>query len=186
MADLFADWTRRLRASDSAALDDVMGVLHTPLLRYAAHLTGDRDSAYDVLQEAFIKLWQVRETLDPALSLRAFLYRIVYHLALNHNRMKRRETAALAALPPSDAGPAPAPGEVLDAERLGAQIERWIAELPPRRQQAFRLSRFDGLSHDEIAHVMGLSPNTVTTHIMLALQYLRDRLHAYQIDGHRA
>ncbi len=186
MADLLADWTRRLRASDAAALDEVMGALHPPLLRYAARLTSDRDAAYDVLQEAFIKLWQTRATLDPALSLRAFLYRVVYHLALNHNRMKRRESAAYAALPAQDESAAPGPAEALDAERLGAHIGRWIAELPPRRQEAFRLSRFDGLSHDEIAHVMGLSPATVTTHIMLALQYLRDRLHTYQIDGHRA
>lgn len=183
MADALADWTRRLRASDAAALNEVMSALHPPLLRYAVRLTNNRDAAYDVLQEAFIKLWQVRDTLDPELSLRAFLYRIVGNLALNHNRMKRRETAALAALPTEEDGQAPTPAEEVAAKQLGERIRQWIAELPPRRQEAFRLSRFDSLSHDEIAHVMDLAPSTVTTHIMLALQYLRDRLHAYQTEG---
>lgn len=185
MADALADLSRRLRASDTAALDEVMRALHPPLFRYAARLTNDGEAAYDVLQEAFIRLWQARASLDPALSLRAFLYRIVGNLALNHNRMERRETAVRAALPPETEAEGPTPGEEVDAERLGAKIEAWIAELPPRRQEAFRLSRFDGLRHDEIAHVMGLAPATVTTHIMLALQHLRDRLRAYQTEQQR-
>ena len=183
MADALADTTRRLRASDVGALEEVMRALHPSLLRYAARLTQDSDAAYDVLQEAFIKLWHVRATLNPDLSLRALLYRIVSNLALNRNRMERRESAARAALPIEDAAPTPSPLDEADATLLGERISRWIAELPPRRQEAFRLSRFDGLSHDEIAHVMGLAPSTVTTHIMLALQHLRDRLHRYQTEG---
>ena len=180
MADAFADWTRRLRASETRALNELMEALHPVLLGYAVRITGDRDAAYDILQEAFIKLWRVRDTLDPERSLKALVYRIVYTLALNYNRGKKRETMTHATLPAESISGSPTPEEEMDARRLGERMSAWIDELPPRRQEAFRLSRFEGLSHEEIAQVMDLTPQTVTKHIMLALQFLRDRFRGYK------
>lgn len=181
--DTFENWTRRLRDADTTALDELMAAWHLPLLRYATQLTGDRDAAYDVLQESFINLWRLRTTLDPSRSLKALLYRIVYTRSLNQNRMKKRESAALSVLA-SEAPKSRDPvSEELDARRLNDAMNGWIEELPPRRQEAFRLSRFEGLSHDEIAHVMDLSRETVTKHIVLALQFLRDRLRLYHMGG---
>ena len=56
----------------------------------------------------------------------------------------------------------------------------WIEEMPDRRREAFCLSRFDGLSHEEIAEAMDLAPKTVNNHIVLALQYLRKRLNGHE------
>ena len=157
--------------------------MHPVLLRYALHLTRDEAAAYDVVQEAFVKLWQVRETLDPERSMKALLYRIVRNLSLNDQRMKRHHATQHAALPDHEAASTPSPEEAYDAEVLGAHLRRWIDTLPPRRREAFQLSRYEGLSHDEIAQVMNLTPRTVTNHIMLALQHLRDRLRAFQASG---
>ena len=63
---------------------------------------------------------------------------------------------------------------------LGARIHQWISDLPPRRREAFQLSRYEGLSHEEIAQVMNLTSRTVSNHIMLALVYLRKRLRALE------
>ena len=52
--------------------------------------------------------------------------------------------------------------------------------MPERRREAFRLSRYEGLSHEEIAPVMGLTPKTVNNHVVLALQHLRTRLRTYE------
>jgi RNA polymerase sigma-70 factor (ECF subfamily) len=180
MADAFADWTQRLRASDAGALNELMEAMHPVLLGYATRIAGERDAAYDILQEAFIKLWRVRSTLDPERSLKALIYRIVYTLALNDQRMKRRETMAHTTLQTEAETRVATPDEELDAGRLGERMSAWIGELPPRRQEAFRLSRFEGLSHEEIAEVMDLAPQTVTKHIMLALQFLRDRFRSYK------
>ena len=157
--------------------------MHTALIRYALRLTQNEDAAYDVVQDAFIKLWHIRETLDPARSLKALLYRIVRNLSLNHQRMKRHEASHHAALPIPEAEDAPTPETLYDAEELGTHLRQWIETLPPRRREAFQLSRFEGLSHEEIAHVMSLTPRTVTNHIMMALQELRDRLHAFQANN---
>ena len=183
MVDVFADWTRRLKASDETALDDVMHQMHPVLLRYTTQLVNDRDAAYDILQEAFITLWKTRDKLDAEKSLKALLYRIVYTRSLNYRRMKKREQDAHSAMAELiDTQPA-FPSQELDARQLGELMHRWIAELPPRRQEAFRLSRFEGLSHQEIASIMNLSVQTVTKHIMLALQFLREQLKTYQTTG---
>ena len=183
MVDVFTDWTRRLRASDEKALDELMHQMHPVLLRYSTQMVGDRDAAYDILQEAFITIWGNRNTLDADKSLKALLYRIVYTRSLNYNRMKRREHDAHSALATENSPEQASLAEQVDAQRLGEMMHRWIAELPPRRQEAFRLSRFEGLSHQEIATVMNLSAQTVTKHIQQALQFLRDQLKTYQAMG---
>ena len=173
-----AAWSRRLRASDPSACTELFRTLHAPLLRYAARLTRDEDAAYDVVQDAFIRLWEHRAGLDPEQSVRAYLYTIVRNTALNRIAQEKRRRAHAEVLDaPSQP---PAASDALDARELQDHIRAWIDELPPRRQEAFRLSRFDDLTHNEIARVMGLAPRTVTHHIMLALQHLRDRLAAYQ------
>ena len=157
--------------------------MHTALLRYALRLTHDEDAAYDVVQEAFVKVWQIRERLDPARSLKALLYRIVRNLSLTYQRNKHREAMQHEALPTPDPDAVPTAEDLFDAEVLGTHLRQWIQTLPPRRREACQLSRFEGLSHEEIAHVMNLTPRTVTNHIMLALQYLRQRLRAFQASG---
>ena len=75
-----------------------------------------------------------------------------------------------------------APDEALaeaEAKALDARLQAWIADLPDRQREALTLSRFDGLSHAEIADVMGVSPRTVNNHLVQALRTLRDRLHHF-------
>ncbi len=181
--DPFAAWSTRLRASDAHACTEVFDALHPSLLRYALRLTQDEDAAYDVVQEAFITLWERRHTLDPNRSLKALLYRIVHNRSLNHLRMKKHaatRTDALAQQPPASV---PSPEETYETAHLSVLLRTWIDELAPRRREAFQLSRFEGLSHDEIAQVMNLTPRTVTNHIMLALQHLRNRLRTFEANG---
>jgi RNA polymerase sigma-70 factor (family 1) len=178
MSDRFHDWTKRLRASDPAACTELFDVMHAPLIRYATSLLGESDTAYDVVQDAFVKLWESRRDLDPNRSLRALLYTIVRHQAMNHQRSQRRRRqrdrdARLSNHPPS-------PDETVSTGELETQLRTWIGTLPERQREAFRLSRFGHLTHTEIASVMDVAPRTVTNHITTALQTLRDRLHEYR------
>lgn len=59
-------------------------------------------------------------------------------------------------------------------------LNRWISNLPNRQQEAFRLSRFDGLDHAEIAEVMDVSEKTVNNHIVAALSFLREKYEEYK------
>lgn len=174
--DDFGRWSRKLRASDRAAFAEVFQTLNEPLLRYAWRLTNDEAAAQDIVQDAFLKLWQVRETLDDDRSLKAYLYRIVRNLALNHIRASAQHATPVEDTDTwSSEHDAPI-DEALDAEILDRSMKRWVEEMPERRREAFLLSRNHGLSHEEIAQVMNLTPRTVNTHIVLALKDLRMRI----------
>lgn len=70
----------------------------------------------------------------------------------------------------------------MDAERLDDHLRAWIDELPDRQREALSLSRFEGLSHEEIAEVMEISPATVNNHIVRALKTLRGKVRSHHPD----
>lgn len=178
--DSFAQWSRRLQSSDQRAFSELFEAMHVTLLRYAWRFTGEQEAAQDVVQDAFLKVWQVRQDLDPKRSLKALLYTIVRNLALNHNRAAQHTQS----VPPEHDlhDHAPRADERIDTEMLNTAIQRCIENMPDRRREAFTLSRFEGLSHEEIAQVMNLTPRTVNTHIVLALKDLRKHLRQLQLD----
>jgi RNA polymerase sigma-70 factor (ECF subfamily) len=150
--------------------------MHTPLLRYATRLTNE-ETAYDIVQNAFVSLWQMRASIDPDRSLRSLLYTLVRNEALNQRRAMDRRRDRHSEYAPSRN---PLPPENVEAEALRTRLQQWIDDLPERQREAFRLSRFDGLTHAEIADVMNIKPRTVTNHVTKALQTLRDRLDDYR------
>ena len=178
--DPYDAWCRGLRASDRAAFEALFRAVYADLFRYAQSLTADAAVAEDVVQEALLRLWIRRAALDPARSLRALLYVTVRNLALDQQRNSAKRQTLLKTM--DNRQRPPTPGETTGARILEARILSWIEELPARRREAFRLSRFDGLSYAEIADVMGLSIKTVDNHIWLALQHLRERLGQFEPD----
>jgi len=182
-SDDFSEWCRRLAASDRAAYAEVFDALYEPLFRYACSLTADEAAARDITQDAFVRLWDVRDDLDPNQSLKSYLYRITRNRAYNHRRdRKTAQEKADDVRHHSNARPAapPAPDEAVEGEHLEASMREWISALPARQREAIVLSRFEGLSHEQIAEVMDISPRTVNNHIVRGLKRLRDRVHDYK------
>lgn len=182
----FVAWSHGLRRSDRAVYAALFEATYDALFGFARYMLRDAEAAHDLLQDVYLKLWQIRETIDPQRSLKALLYQMVRNGALNQER--RRKTHATDSLDDALLEPSVESTleEDLDTSALSARLRTWIAEMPERRREAFVLSRYEGLSHDEIARVMNLTPRTVNNHIVLALQDLRARLHAYETEGIRS
>ena len=178
----FEAWGRRLRRADQQAYTELFQATYDALYRYAWYFTHDQEAAYDVLQDVFLKLWQVRDRIDPKRSLKALLYQMTRNTALNHMRHAKRHAADALDEMLHEPAETPQPADALDGSALEDQVRAWIEELPARRREAFMLSRYQGLSHAEIARIMDLTPKTVNNHIVLALQHLRGRLYAHQPD----
>lgn len=179
----FRTWGYALRNSDREAFAELFDETYDSLHRYAAYITRDGDVAADILQDVYLKLWTVRDTIDPDRSLRAFMYQMVRNHSLNHQRqVKRHRSEELDAEHPSVSIDS-LNEEQLDATDLGERIHRWIDDMPTRRREAFMLSRYEGLSHDEIASMMDLAPKTVNNHIVLALQHIREKLDAFREES---
>ena len=162
----------RLRAGDRAAFEALFRGLHGDLVRYARSITPD--GAEDAVQDAFLRVWRRRDTLDPERSIKALLYTAVRNKLFNRARdaSRRRDLHETMDAPPSPAQP----DAGLDAALLGEHLRGWLADLPERQREAFRLSRFEGLSYAETAEVMACSVKTVENHIGRALRTLRDQI----------
>ncbi len=178
--DSFIRWSERLQSSDQHAFSELFEAMHVVLLRYAWRFTGEQEAARDIVQDAFLKLWLIRAEIDPQRSLKALLYTMVRNLALNHKRAALHTSGVFPEHDLHDR--APAADLLVEASMLGDRLRLYIEQMPERRREAFMLSRFEGLSHEEIAQVMNLTPRTVNTHIVLALKDLRNRLGALQLD----
>jgi RNA polymerase sigma-70 factor (ECF subfamily) len=133
------------------------------------------------VQEAFARLWERRDMVDPDRSIKAYLYATTRNLALNHLRNTATRKTLLDQMDPTH-DDASAPDEALRTDQMRLRLQGWIDELPARRREAFELSRFCDLSHAEVAQVMGLTVHTVEKHITEALRHLRDRLRTLDPD----
>ena len=170
----------RVRRGDRVAFEALFRATHGDLARYARTLA-DPAEADDAVQDAFVALWRRRATLDPARSARALLYTAVRNRLLNRQRDDARRRDLLDTMD-APAAP-PLPDAATEAADLAALVRDRLAALPDRQREAFGLSRFDGLSHAEIAGVMGCSVKTVENHVGRALAALRDHLRRFAPDA---
>ncbi len=172
---------QRLADSDADAYTELYRRMEKPLVRYIQRITRDTSAAYDVLQDVFMKLWEDRATLEVRVSIKALLYTMSRNRALNMNRQKTyMARVTVGTEMPVPHAVDPQSDEALVAKDLAKYLHQWINELPPRRAEAFVLSRYHGLKHSEISDIMELSERTVNTHILHALRDLRKRFVALQ------
>ncbi len=172
------DWTEGIRSADTGAFESLYRALHDPLKGYARGFVSDEETAEDVVQECFIKLWQARDTLDGSKSVRALLYTMVRNHAFNIVRSQRTQDRHHLEFA-KDQQDVVTDHTELDATKLGRLLDSWIAQLPERQREALRLSRLDGLSHAEVSSIMDVSQRTVNNHIVRALKYLRNEIRNY-------
>ncbi|WP_420455302.1 RNA polymerase sigma-70 factor [Rubrivirga sp.] len=170
----------RVRSGDRAAFEALFRSAWGDLARYARTLA-DPAEADDAVQDALLTLWRRRADLDPDRSVRALLYTAVRNRLLNRQRDHARRRDLLDTMD-APASP-PLPDATTEASLLGALVRDRLATLPDRQREAFGLSRFDGLSHAEIADVMGCSAKTVENHVGRALAALRDHLRRHAPDA---
>lgn len=177
------DWPARVRAGDARAFEAMFKAYYNPLCGYVATYLGSRDAAEDVVEDLFARLWRDREGWEVRGPLRPYLLAAARCGAINHLRHEavRRRTAPLLSFETAAAAEPTAADTAFEVEELRRRLERTLAALPPRTREAFVLSRNEGLSYDEVAVRMGISPKTVGVHIGRALATLRKALLAVAV-----
>ncbi|KQP35468.1 sigma-70 family RNA polymerase sigma factor [Pseudorhodoferax sp. Leaf274] len=151
------------------------------LLGVAQRIVRDRDTAHDVLQDAFVQIWQRASTYERALgSARGWVYTVVRHKALDHARRAQREMPAgdmLEALQEQHglhAQGAWAPAMAAQAE--GDALSRCLEALEPQRRACIVDAFVEGLTHEQIAVRQATPLGTVKSWIRRGLLSLRDCL----------
>ena len=146
--------------------------------RLAYRYVQNRETAEDVVQDAFLKLWENPAIWRPERSSKftTWFYRIVVNLCLDWQKKKRP-------MPLDEAVPVADDAETVDETmtRMRAQklLEKEIAALPERQRAALNLCFDEELSNQEAAEAMGLNLKALQSLIMRAKTTLRERMKGY-------
>ena len=134
----------------------------------------------EIVQDVFVKVWEIRETLDETKSIDGLLFIITRNLIFNYTRNHFNElNFKLTALRGIE-GSYNMEDELETAD-LKEYIDSLILQLPPQRQKIFRMSREEHLSNQEIADRCGISVKAVEKSITSALKFIRENLPLFLI-----
>ena len=148
-----------------------------PLLQFALGLVRRRSVAEDLVQEAFLRLQPLYAEIENP---RAWLYRSLRNLALNHLRDHRRETDLETDAMPSDAEIAPE--ELARHETLGL-VRLHLSELSPEARDLIRLKSQEDLNYQEIGRRTGLNAGTIGYRLHHLLKGLAASLRRAGVEG---
>lgn len=154
------------------------------LLNLAYQYLEEREDAKEVIQNAFLKLWEVRAELNEQSNIKNYLFTLVKNACLNqithrqlvlaHNEKIRTielefQYEALSRLS----------FDYMELNELKQKISRAIDKLPGKCKDVFWLSRYKDYTNQEIALELSISQKTVEAHITKALKILRSELKDY-------
>ena len=146
------------------------------LCRHVFRMTRDMEAAEDLVQEVFVSFWK-EERFQSVSQPESYLYRACLNKALNYtSSQKRKREIQELHFREQSGGKSGDPQQELEQQELEARVQESIEKLPPMCRKVFLLSRYEEMSHKEIAAFLQISPNTVDNHIKKALAILRKAL----------
>jgi RNA polymerase sigma factor (sigma-70 family) len=163
---------------EKPTLRQVFEAEESPLLRYAHGLVGQRETAEDLVQDAFIKL---HAHWDDVENPRAWLFRCIRNLSLNHIRDHKRETTL-------DNGhewqsDSPDPEQALGRLEAVGTLQLLVSELSPDDRSLISLKYHENLKYDQISQRTGMSVGNVGYKLHHALKNLADSLRRLGIES---
>lgn len=174
-------WPERVRAGDEDAFEAMFAAYYPALCDFVLGYVRAPDVAEDLVQDVFLRIWDRHEKFEPAGSIGAYLFAACRNRALDHVKHEgvvarvsdvgRREGRS------PGLGQAPSDPDVeSQAVELADAFRSAVRELPERRRLVVVLRWEHGLSHAEIARVLGISVKGVETQFGRAMATLRARL----------
>lgn len=166
-------------AGDLVAFERLYDRYARPVYSLAYRILGDPADAEELLQETFVKVWQQAARYDPRRgTFGSWLMSIAYNLAIDALRTRSRrppraDFVELGDLPLYDVDEATIVYEAAEVSELRDRVRRAMAQLPEPQRQAIELAYFAGLSHTEIAAVLGEPVGTIKTRLRLGMQKLQ-------------
>lgn len=146
------------------------------LLPSLLRLLGQRDSADEVIQEVFLKVWLYRDRLADVDNPRAWLMRVTANTARDWLKKRARAGRKIAASDSLSDARDVAEESRIDMKALAGIIRNTVTSFPPQRRLIYEMSREEGLKPSEIAERLGLSVSTVKNTLLSAVKAIREKV----------
>ncbi len=174
------DTNLMIRASggEDAAFRELFDKHYRRAVNVAYRSTGDLDAAEDIAMDAFARIYESRASFRPSAKFTTYLYKVVVNLSIN--AAKRRKTAASVSIEDHDVlAPGSDPSGIAERSEVSRAVRKAVLSLPENQRAALILNRYEELSYQEIAEVMGTSVRAVESLLHRAKQNLRKALGEY-------
>ena len=152
------------------------------IINYVYRMIGDYESAVDLSQEVFLKVYLSLDKYDKKFRFSTWLYKIASNLTIDHLRKRKLKTLSIDSgrrgendlhsfeIPSRN----PGPDSLYLTKDLRERIERSLRALPEEYREILTLRHINGLSYNEIAAITSLPPGTVKNRIFRARRKLKE------------
>ncbi|SHL67097.1 RNA polymerase sigma-70 factor, ECF subfamily [Chitinophaga jiangningensis] len=157
-----------LQAGNQAAFKALYEKYHHALYRKTFQLLHSASETEDIIQEAFITLWEKRHDIDTARPLGPWLFTVTFNRAVNHLKKQLREKSKAAGLQPMP------DHDFLEVEKQWELLEAAVSQLSPQKRRVFQLCKMEGRTYEEASQLMGISRYTVKEYLGEVMHNLRE------------
>lgn len=148
------------------------------LFHFTSKLIKEQHAAKDIVQQCYLSLWQTPFEDKGLEDARRLLFTFARNGTIDHRRKENTRQRFLQRIEDNKEGAHQKDGTaLLNTKETLRAIENAIEALPAKRKHIYKLSRHEGLSHEEIALQLSISKNTVNNQIASATEFLKERLH---------
>jgi RNA polymerase sigma-70 factor (ECF subfamily) len=168
---------KELKNGDEFYFRQVFDQYHQKLYFFILYKTKSEYIAEEVVQMAFAKLWQCRQTLQEEYTISTQLFRIATTILIDFLRKYNNKNAMTTRLDVVNIEKGiDSTNEKMNGAELQKRISEAVNDLPPVRKQVFEMSREQGMSYREIAETLCVSSKTVEAHIYKALKQIKKHI----------
>jgi RNA polymerase sigma-70 factor (ECF subfamily) len=169
----------QIRQGNLEAFEVMFRTYYKELCNYVFQYFHDKNSAEEIVQDLFYKLWTKKDNLIIRTSIRAYLYKAAYNntmLFLRENNTRKRIQLIPEEIDQNLVNEADIP---IQSDELDQIIQDTIGSMPLKIRRVYELSRLEGLKYREIAEKLSISVKTVEANMGKALKLFRKNLKDY-------
>lgn len=169
-----------LKEGNIEAFNYIYKKYHASLYHYALNMVKVSSIAEDVVQDVFLKIWEVKKNINPSLNFQAYLYKISRNMVFRAikkiaNDWHLREQVIGEIIKEQDEEAT----SILQWQYYAEWLKEAIENLPPQRKKVFRLCREQGKTYQQAAEILGISRLTVKEHMTLAVRSIKKYLYQH-------
>lgn len=176
MTELEKSIVNKFKTGDKKAFEYIFKLYYNQLCLFAQSIVLVKESAEDLVKDFFVSIWENHKKINIKTSLKGYLYQGIKNRCLNFVRDNKQNPETSNDDEQIELLYKPVDSFILEkiySEELKDLLIKTINEFPEQRKTIFKLSRYDNLSHAEIAKKLNISPNTVKVQIYRALMQIR-------------
>jgi RNA polymerase sigma-70 factor (ECF subfamily) len=149
------------------------------LCYFAQKYVKDFETAKEIVQDAFLSLWEKRDTIDMDRPVKSYLAMVIHNKCTNYLRDNRKFDPYILKIENLLDVPEYENTDSMVEDELSLKIDAAIRELPEKCREIFTLNRYEDLKYQQIADKLQISVKTVETQMSKALQHMRLKLSEY-------